>query len=253
MIESELLKADGVAHGFFTRQGGVSGGIYASLNCGFGSKDQPEDVAENRARVAAKLGTTPERLLSVHQIHSAHVVIAEAPWDGPRPQADAIVTATPGLAISVLTADCAPLLFADPEVRVIGAAHAGWRGAKSGVIEATVEAMETLGAKRERIRATVGPAISQEAYEVGPEFEEAFIADNPAYSRFFEQGSSGRRHFDLLKFCLLRLEEAGIGEAHASVLPQCTYGNESLFFSFRRATHRSEPDYGRQISAIVVL
>lgn len=251
MLESEILKAEGIAHGFFTRQGGVSDGIFASLNCGWGSQDNPEHVRENRARVAQKLGTEPARLLSVHQIHSAHTVIVDEPWGETRPQADAMVTRTPGLALGILTADCAPVLLADREARVVGAAHAGWKGAKGGVLESVVSAMEGLGAKRSRIRATVGPAISQASYEVGPEFEAAFIADDSSHQQYFKASSAGRPHFDLPAFCLARLKDARVSQA--SILSHCTYENESLFFSFRRSTHRCEPDYGRQISAILVL
>jgi YfiH family protein len=251
MLESELLKAEGVAHGFFTRQGGVSEGIFASLNCGWGSQDNLEHVRENRARVAQKLGTEPARLLSIHQIHSAHTIVVEEPWGEPRPQADAMVTRTPGLALGILTADCAPVLLADAQARVVGAAHAGWKGAKGGVLEAVVQAMEELGAVRSRIRATVGPAISQASYEVGPEFEAAFIADDPSHQQYFRASPAGRPHFDLPAYCLARLKDERVGEA--SVLSTCTYENESLFFSFRRSTHRYETDYGRQISAILVL
>lgn len=250
MIESEILKADGIRHGFFTREGGVSGGIYASLNCGLGSGDDPGNVRENRTRVARALGTEPSRLVNVHQIHSPQVVVAEAPWDV-RPEADAMVSATPGLAIGVLTADCTPILLADPVARVVGAAHAGWRGAKGGVIPAVVAAMVELGACRANIRATVGPAISQAAYEVGEEFEAAFISDCASYRQYFRLGPSGRAHFDLPGFCLDRLKDEGLGQI--SGLGLCTYENESLFFSFRRTTHKLDADYGRQISAILIL
>jgi YfiH family protein len=206
MIESEILKTNGIRHAFFTREGGVSGGIYTSLNCGLGSQDRMEDVRKNRARVAAVLGTEPSMLITAHQVHSARAVIADAPWDK-NPEADAIVTNTPGLAIGVLTADCTPILFADPDARVVGAAHAGWRGAKTGIIAATIAAMESLGAKRARIRAAIGPTISQDAYEVGPEFEEAFIADATAHKQYFQPSAHTRPHFDLPGYCHDRLKE----------------------------------------------
>lgn len=250
MIESEILKAGGIRHGFFTREGGVSGGIYASLNCGLGSKDDPEHVGENRSRAAKALGAEPSRLISVHQVHSPRVAVAEGPWEV-RPEADAIATATPGLAISILTADCTPILLADPEARVIGAAHAGWRGAKEGVIPAVIAAMVGLGASRGNIRATVGPAISRAAYEVGDEFKAAFISDCDSHGQYFEAGPNGRPHFDLPSFCVDRLKDGGVGQI--SNLALCTYENESLFFSYRRATHRLDGDYGRQISAILIL
>jgi polyphenol oxidase len=250
MIQSEILKARGIRHGFFTREGGVSGGIYASLNCGLGSKDDPEHVRENRSRVTTALGAEPSRLVSIHQVHSPRVVVAEAPWEI-RPEADAIATATPGLAISVLTADCTPILLADPEARVVGAAHAGWRGAKGGVIPAVVAAMIGLGATRANIRATVGPAISQAAYEVGDDFQVAFISDCDSHGQYFRAGANGRPHFDLPGFCVDRLKQEDVGQI--SNLGLCTYGNESLFFSFRRSTHKLDADYGRQISAILIL
>ena len=192
MIVSDLLgDQSGVRHGFFTREGGVSGGIYASLNCGFGSGDHADAVRENRARVAGKLGVGAEALITVRQVHSNHVVVADAPWTPEAaPQADAIVTRMPSLAVGVLTADCTPILFADPQARVIAAAHAGWKGAKTGIIDAVIGAMEELGASRERIRAAIGPTISQAAYEVGPEFEAAFLADAAANSKYFSRSRS---------------------------------------------------------------
>lgn len=250
MIESKILKADGIRHGFFTREGGVSRGIYASLNCGFGSQDRIEDVQENRARVAANLGAEITMLITAHQVHSARAVIADTPW-GKNPEADAIVTNTPGLAIGVLTADCTPILFVDPQARVVGAAHAGWRGAKTGIIAATITAMESLGAERSRICAAIGPTISQEAYEVGPEFEDAFIADAPSHKQYFQPNAHNRSHFDLPGYCLDRLKDECVG--FSENLSICTYGNDSLFFSYRRSTHKGEVDYGRQISAILIL
>src|SRR6476659_7635799 len=208
-----LQSQDGVRHGFFTRQGGVSTGLYSSLNCGLGSKDDPESVAENRARVAEMLGTGPDRLLTLFQVHSAKAVVAKKPWiaDG-APEADAVVTNVPGLAIGVLTADCAPVLFCDAEARVIGAAHAGWRGALSGIVESTVEAMATLGAKPERIVAVIGPTISRNAYEVGADYVERFLADESASASFFatDEGS-GEPHFDLPGYVGERLRRAGVG------------------------------------------
>jgi YfiH family protein len=243
---------DGISHGFFTRQGGVSGGIYASLNCGPGSRDEPENVKENRARVAELLGTEPGRLLSVQQQHSAQAVIAEKPWkDGKAPQADAIVTATPGLAIGVLTADCAPVLFYDARARVIGAAHAGWKGALAGIVEATLDAMLELGARRETIGAAIGPAISQRAYEVGQDFIQNFLGEDADAAPYFAiDESSGEPHFDLAGYVGERLARAGIGDV--TDLGLCTYCDETRLFSYRRSQHHGESDYGRQISAILL-
>ena len=249
---STLESCDGIRHGFFTRQGGVSSGVYASLNCGPGSRDDAANVAENRARVAEILGVKPDRLLSLSQQHSAEALTVKKPWDAAKqPQADAMVTATPGLALGVLTADCAPVLFADGEAGVIGAAHAGWRGALSGIIEATVEAMEKLGAKPERITAVIGPAISQKAYEVGSDYVERFLAEEPGSEAFFitDEGS-GEPHFDLPGYVAERLARAGVGSI--ADLGLCTYCEETRLFSYRRSQHHGEEDYGRQISAIVV-
>jgi YfiH family protein len=245
-LRSELLS--GVRHGFFTRRGGASSGIYAGLNCGTGSNDQSAAVAMNRGRVAASLAIAPGRLLSLHQVHSADVVVAgPGGWDE-RPRADAAVTDVPGLALTVLTADCAPVLMHDPEAGVAGAAHAGWRGALGGVLEATLDAMERLGARRERVSAAVGPAISQRAYEVGPEFLECFLDEDPDHGRFFASGEAGHYQFDLPGFVLQRLRAAGVGEAEW--VGACTYSDPERFFSYRRATHAGEPDYGRLITAI---
>lgn len=234
-------------HGFFTRKGGASSGIFAGLNCGAGSSDLSEAVAINRARVASAMDVPLDHLIGVHQVHSADVVTASGPLPV-RPHADALVTATPGLALSVLTADCQPVLFADPTAGVIGAAHAGWRGAMSGVLEATLDAMESLGATRANISAVIGPCISQRAYEVGPEFFEAFLTEDPDSSRFFINGSGDRLLFDLPAFGLHRLRSAGIG--HAEWTGHCTYHDADRFFSFRRTTHAKEADYGRLISVI---
>lgn len=246
VLTSDLLA--GTRHGFFTRRGGASSGVYAGLNCGPGSFDQREAVAVNRARVAAALDVEPDRLLSLHQTHSAEVVVAGPEGWTERPRADAAVTATPGIALGVLTADCAPVLLHDPQARVIGAAHAGWRGALDGVLEATVAAMENLGARREAIRAAVGPTISQRAYEVGPEFFDLFLAEEAGYDRFFAPGDGDRLRFDLPGFVLTRLREAGVGEA--AWIGACTHSDPERFFSYRRATQAGEPDYGRLISAI---
>ncbi len=246
------LSADGVRHGFFTRQGGVSGGIYASLTCGTGSRDDTASVKENRARVAEILGVAPPNLLSLYQKHSAEAVIADKTWqDGKQPEADAMVTATPGLAIGVLTADCAPVLLCDDAARVIGAAHAGWRGALFGIVEATVAAMIKLGAQPERIHAAIGPAISQKAYEVGADYKERFLAEEPESEAFFitDEGS-GEPHFDLAGYVAERLARAGVGSIDD--LGLCTYCDETRLFSYRRSQHHGEDDYGRQISAIVL-
>lgn len=245
-ITSDLLKP--LAHGFFTRRGGVSTGIYESLNCGGGSSDDGSAVAANRLAVATELGLEADRLQGVHQYHSAEVLTVSEPTGEPRPRADALVTATPGIALSILTADCQPVLFADPEAQVIGAAHAGWRGALAGVLEATLDAMESLGADRARTRAVIGPSISQRAYEVGPEFFETFMDDDPDNARFFAGGTDDRMMFDLPAYGLQRLRSAGIAEAEWT--RHCTYSDPERFFSYRRSTHRTEPDYGRLISAI---
>jgi YfiH family protein len=249
---SSLSAVDGVSHGFFTRQGGVSASIYASLNCGPGSRDDAANVTENRVRVAELLGAEPGRLLTLFQKHSADAVVAERPWkDGKMPEADAIVTAKPGLAIGVLTADCAPVLLCDGEARVIGAAHAGWKGALGGIIEATVKAMGKLGAKPQRITAVIGPTISQKAYEVGADFVERFLADEPESSAFFITDEfSGEPHFDLPGYVGERLARAGVGAI--ADLGLCTYCDETRLFSYRRSQHHGEADYGRQISAILL-
>jgi purine-nucleoside/S-methyl-5'-thioadenosine phosphorylase / adenosine deaminase len=252
LCASSLGAIDGLRHGFFTRQGGVSGGIYASLNCGPGSRDDTANVAENRARVAEILGVKPDRLLSLSQQHSAEAVTVKKPWDGAKtPEADAMVTSTPGLALGVLTADCAPVLFADGEAGVIGAAHAGWRGALLGIVEATVKAMEKLGAAPERITAVIGPAISQKAYEVGSQYLEQFLAEEPGSGPFFvTDEASGEPHFDLPGYVGERLARAGVGQI--ADLGLCTYCEETRLFSYRRSQHHGEEDYGRQISAIVL-
>ena len=234
-------------HGFFTRKGGASSGVFAGLNCGNGSSDQSEIVAIKRARAADAMDVPVGQLVNVHQTHSSKVVVVEGPHDGPAPEADAMVTATPGLAIAVLTADCQPVLLADAEAGVVGAAHAGWRGAIDGVLEETVAAMVGLGATRERIRAVIGPSISQRAYEVGPEFFDTFMTADPANGRFFAGGEGDRMHFDLPGFGLHKLREAGV---EAEWTRHCTYSDPQRFYSFRRSVHEREADYGRLISAI---
>jgi YfiH family protein len=245
IITDDLL--DGITHGFFTRKGGASSGVYSGLNCGFGSSDQHEIVAINRARVADAMGVGHDQMMGVHQIHSADVVtVTEATTD--KPKADALVTNVPGLALSILTADCQPVLFADPVAKVVGAAHAGWTGALNGVLEATLDAMEELGASKASTKAVIGPSISQEAYEVGPEFFETFVDIDPLYARFFVQGSGDKKQFDLTGFGVMRLRGAGIG--NAAWTRHCTYADEDRFYSYRRTCHRKEADYGRLIAAI---
>ncbi|WBL32340.1 peptidoglycan editing factor PgeF [Sinirhodobacter sp. HNIBRBA609] len=238
---------NGVAHGFFTRKGGASSGVFQGLNCGHGSSDLTDAVNVNRDRVAAAMGVTPEAMVGVHQIHSADVLSVTGPLDAPV-QADALVTATPGVLLTVLTADCQPVLFADRQAGVVGAAHAGWRGALEGVLEATVEAMEALGADRANITAVIGPCISQRAYEVGHDFMENFLVEDPDYGRFFSGGPAGKPMFDLPAFGLHRLREAGVGEAEWT--RHCTYSDSERFYSYRRTTHAGEADYGRLISTI---
>ena len=246
----EILTAQAlvpVHHGFFTRKGGASSGVFAGLNCGPGSSDQMAVVDINRARVAAAMGVAPSALVTMHQVHSSEVVTLDAP-PGERPRADAMVTATPGLALAVLTADCQPVLLADRDAGVIGAVHAGWRGALAGVLEAAVAAMADLGADPERTVAVIGPTISQRVYEVGPELLDAFMAEDPDNARFFAQGRGDRLLFDLPGFGLARLRAAGVGRAEWT--RHCTYSDPELFYSYRRATHGGEADYGRLIAAI---
>ncbi|RYG90683.1 peptidoglycan editing factor PgeF [Loktanella sp. IMCC34160] len=249
IITSDLLSP--LRHGFFARKGGASSGVFEGLNCGYGSSDQHEAVTINRTRVAEAMGAPIKALQGVHQTHSAKVLTVDGPVDdpeGPRPEADGIVTATPGIVVSVLTADCQPVLFADPRAGVVGAAHAGWKGALGGVLEATVDAMEALGAERQDIVAVIGPSISQRAYEVGPEFFEDFMDEDPAYGRFFANGDGDRFLFDLPGFGLYRLRAAGVGQAEWT--RHCTYSDPARFYSYRRTTHERQADYGRLISAI---
>ncbi|NJM81331.1 MAG: peptidoglycan editing factor PgeF [Tabrizicola sp.] len=247
MLEIITSPAIGPRHGFFTRKGGASSGVFEGLNCGTGSSDLTEIVAINRGRMAEAMGLTVAELVTVDQVHSATAISVSAPL-AERPKADALVTATPGLLLGVLTADCQPVLFSDPKAAVIGAAHAGWRGALNGILEATVDAMEALGARRADISAVIGPTISQVAYEVGPELFETFVVEDRGYSRFFTQGKGDRLLFDLPAFGLHRLREAGVGAAEWT--GHCTYLDARRFYSYRRTTHAGEADYGRLISAI---
>jgi polyphenol oxidase len=248
---SSLLSAiPGLRHAFSTREGGVSGGIYESLNGGLGSNDDPAHVAENRRRMAGQIGVAPEHFLSVHQVHSPDVVVATGPWPGDKPRADAIVTRTEGIAIGVTAADCGPILLVDPAARVIGAAHAGWKGALTGVLESTVAAMEKLGADRGGIVAAIGPLIRQHSYEVGGEFVERFLgadADNAAF--FIPSARDGHAMFDLAGFIRMRLENAGV--LMIDDIGVDTYSDER-FYSYRRSVHRNEPDYGRHVHAIAL-
>ncbi|MBA4793481.1 peptidoglycan editing factor PgeF [Phenylobacterium sp.] len=251
VITSPLLEAAGVRHAFFTRQGGVSAGLYGSLNVGPGSEDSPEDVAENRRRTAAHFGLPPEALNTCHQVHSAEARIAERPWGAARPEADAVVTRTPGLICGALAADCAPVLLADPDAGVVGAAHAGWKGALGGVVADAVAKMTELGARPGRIVAAVGPCIAQASYEVGAEFLDRFAAADAGHERFFRSGESAGKHmFDLPGFVLSRLAAAGV--ANAEWVGRDTCAEADLFFSNRRAFKRGEADYGRLLSAIVL-
>jgi purine-nucleoside/S-methyl-5'-thioadenosine phosphorylase / adenosine deaminase len=241
-----------IRHAFFTRQGGVSGGMFASLNCGFGSGDDLNAVARNRAIAAAQLDLPPERLVSCHQIHGTNVMTVEQPWrreDNPR--ADGTVTKVPGIALGVLAADCAPVLLADPEAGVIGAAHGGWRGTLAGIMEATVTAMVALGARTDRIRAGIGPCIGQPSYEVGPEFPANFAAVDPASAAFFLPAPRpGHFLFDLPGYIALRLQRLGLAAVERA--PHDTAAEEDLFFSYRRACLRGERDYGRGLAAIAL-
>lgn len=248
----EILTSDSLAqlrHGFFTRRGGASSGVFSGLNCGYGSTDQSEIVAINRSRVAEAMSVSEDHLVGVHQVHSSSIEVVEGPLPE-KPKADGMVTRTPGIALSVLTADCQPVLFADFDAGVIGAAHAGWRGALDGVLEATIDAMESLGAHRETITAVIGPCISQRAYEVGPEFFEGFLAQDTSFDRFFAQGTGDRMLFDLPGFSLSQLRDAGIKSAEWT--RHCTYSDADRFYSYRRTTHAKEADYGRLISAITL-
>lgn len=250
-IVHPLLTRSGVRHGFFTRQGGVSTGLFEGLNTGIGSSDDPAAVAENRRRIAEVMGGTPDDLAACYQIHSSITRVAEGPWRGDRPEGDAVVTTTPGVICAVLTADCAPILMADSEARVIAAVHAGWKGALGGVIHSAVAAMEALGASPSRIHAVVGPCIAQKSYEVGEDFQARFEHHDPGSDRFFAVGDTpDKRRFDLPGFVLWRLEQAGVGQALWTGHDTCA--DEAAFFSNRRAFLRGEPDFGRLMSAIVL-
>ena len=251
-LASPLLSAiPGLRHAFFTRDGGVSDGIYESLNGGLGSRDDPARVAENRRRMATRMGVAPEHFLSVHQTHSPDVMVATGPWQGPsRPLADAIVTRTEGLSIGATAADCGPILLADPRARVIGAAHAGWKGALTGILESTVDAMEKLGAERTGIVAAIGPLIRQHSYEVGAEFVERFVEADAENALFFIPGErAGHAMFDLAGLIRMRLENAGV--LMIDDIGVDTYSDDR-FFSYRRSVHRQEPDYGRHVHAIAL-
>jgi YfiH family protein len=251
ILASPLLSAvPGLRHAFFTREGGASGGIYESLNGGLGSNDDPLLVAENRRRMAEQMGVTADRLINAHQIHSPDAVVATGPWQGMRPKADAVVTSTPNLAIGVTTADCGPILFVEPNARVIGAAHAGWKGALTGIMESTIAAMEKLGAERSGIVAAIGPLIRQQSYEVGGEFVERFLDADADHAMFFIPSErEGHAMFDLAGFIRMRLENAGI--LMIDDLGIDTY-SDARCFSYRRSVHRKEPDYGRHIHAIAL-
>lgn len=241
---------DGARHGFFGRQGGVSTGIYASLNAGTGSADDPEAVRENRRLIAEAMGVTPTHLTGVHQVHSPTAVFVDGPWTSERPQADALVTKTPGLAISVLTADCAPVLMIDREAGIIAAAHAGWKGALGGVIQSTVDLMCVHGADPTRISAAIGPCIHQASYEVGAEFRATFIARDASFDHFFAPGAASKFQFDLPSFCANQLQAAGVSATE--IAPHDTYADEAHLFSHRRSVHRAEPGYGRNCAAIAL-
>jgi len=249
VIASPLLDLPGVRHGFFTRRGGVSAGVYESLNAGAGSNDDPEAVAENRRRIAAGFGSG--ELVTCYQVHSATALVADGPWPAGPPQADAVVCATPGVVCAALAADCAPILIADPEAKVVAAAHAGWRGALAGIVEATVRRMEGLGAERRWMRAAVGPCIGPASYEVGLEFRAEFVKADRAFGRFFASGAADdKRMFDLPGFVLDRLRAAGV--ERCEWVERDTCAEQTWFFSNRRAFKRGEPDYGRLVSAIML-
>lgn len=251
LLES-LRRLPAIRHGFFTRIGGVSEGIYASKNCGFGSGDAADNVARNRARCIAEMASGGAALVTAYQTHSADAVVVDLPWQpDAAPRADALATDRANIALGILTADCAPVLLCDPEARVIGAAHAGWKGALDGVLESAVDAMTTLGAARQRIVAAIGPCIAQPSYEVGPEFRERFLADDPANARLFDNGERpDHPHFDLKGYVSKRLE--GLGLAGVEAADHDTVAEEERFFSYRRATLRGEDDYGRCLSAIMI-
>ena len=248
-ITHPLLERAGLRHGFFTREGGVSTGLYEGLNTGVGSNDDPAAVAENRRRIAEHMGGTPDDLAACYQIHSAVARVAEAGWKGERPEGDATLTATPGVICAVLTADCAPILLADPQAGIVGAAHAGWKGALDGIVQSTVTAMQTLGADPRRMVAVVGPCIARDSYEVGADFQDRFDQQAPGSARFFAPGAAAdKRLFDLPAFVLWRLEQAGVGDAVWT--GDDTRTEAARFYSNRRAYLNGEADFGRLMSAI---
>ena len=251
LISTSLSFLPTISHGFFTRQGGVSAGLYAGLNCGPGSGDDPANVAANRAKVAESLGVLPANLMSAYQCHTALARTVDRPFIGDAPSVDALATATPGLAIGILAADCGPVLLATGDGKVIGAAHAGWKGALGGILENTIAAMEQLGAERRDIHACLGPCIAQASYEVGAEMRQAFTDADSGHAAFFEANESGRFQFDLQGFILHRLRQAGIRSAEAVHVD--TYSDPARFYSYRRTTHANESAYGRQISAIAIV
>lgn len=250
-VQSPKLNLDqSIKHGFFTRAGGVSDGIYKGLNVGIGSNDDAEKVTENRARVAAHFTVSPECLITPYQIHSPDVVIVDGPFSGERPKADAVITKTPGVIAGILTADCGPVLFADAKAGIVGASHAGWQGAVGGILESTVKAMQSLGSKKSDIVAVLGPTISQDNYEVGPEFVDRLLSLDSENSQWLIASvKPDHAQFDLPGYIVNRLNNFGVA---ASWTGHCTYREEDLFYSYRRKTHRAEPDYGRQISAICI-
>lgn len=251
-ITADVLTHEGVAHAFFTRKGGFSAGVYASLNGGAGSKDDPQIVAQNRLLMADTLGVAPDRLLVPYLVHSPDCVIVDGPFEAERPRCDALVTKTRGLALGVTGADCGILLFSDPGAGVVGAAHAGWKGALGGVLESTLQAMEECGASRPSIMAVLGPTIGAQSYEVGPEFQVRFVEDDARNARWFAPSANeGRFLFDLPSFIGGRLRAAGVGAFHDLALD--TYADEDRFYSYRRATHRGEADYGRLVAAIALV
>jgi purine-nucleoside/S-methyl-5'-thioadenosine phosphorylase / adenosine deaminase len=253
MLTTEALHFPVLRHGFFTREGGVSEGLYASLNCGLGSGDDPERVRENRRRAMRGLGLAVEALVTAHQTHTARVAVVQVPWPAAaRPRVDGMVTRTRGVALGILTADCAPVLLADPDAGVIGAAHAGWRGAKSGIVEATVAAMVRLGARLGSIGAAIGPCIRYDSYEVGPEFQATFVADEPASAVLFRPSDRARLfRFDLAGYVAGKLAAAGVETL--AILPHDTFAEPDRFFSYRRVTVAGGHDYGRLLSAIALV
>jgi len=248
ILSEQLKEIPGIAHGFFTRAGGVSSGIYHGLNTGIGSHDDAEKVTENRNRIADYLNVPHTHLVTPYQVHSPDAIIIDGPWQDERPQADAVVTKTPGVAAAILTADCGPVLFADKNAGIVGAAHAGWKGATGGILEATIEAMEQLGAQRKNVIAILGPTISKASYEVGPEFTERLLAMSPENQQWLiPSRTPDHAMFELTGYIVNRLTNLGV---EADWTGHCTYVDEDKFYSYRRKTHRNEPDYGRQLSAI---